>query len=196
MFMRLGPQAWVSGKPMGVMGFRDCLDGTANTVAIGEICYTTGRRELKGNIFRVPQGVWPANQTLPSIAQATRDPLRQSYYVADGAVGTMVPSIGGDRWSDMYDNMFMTAVPPNGPSIVRSGNSGGNSDHRLLTAGSYHRGGIHVVMLDGAVKFITENIDSGNQGAGTDFNANAGIESPWGLWGAMGTRSGSENKGL
>ena len=59
------------------------------------------------------------------------------------------------------------------------------------SASSNHPGGAHVLMADGAVKFITDSIEAGNK----RFNANnliAGQQSPYGLWGALGTRANSE----
>ena len=58
----------------------------------------------------------------------------------------------------------------------------------MYTASSRHTGGVQVLMADGSVRFISENIDAGNQGA---------IEvvmgpSPYGIWGALGTRDGGE----
>ncbi len=56
-------------------------------------------------------------------------------------------------------------------------------------------------MTDGAVRFISENVDVGtakeqNARSVCDANGNAGIESPFGIWGAAGTRNGQENKSL
>jgi hypothetical protein len=60
-------------------------------------------------------------------------------------------------------------------------------------------------MADGAVIFITDSIEAGNQNAipygrrdpngpdpGND-NYGAGRESPYGLWGALGTKAGKES---
>tara|TARA_A100000171_G_C2127981_1_gene144798 strand:+ start:261 stop:443 length:183 start_codon:yes stop_codon:yes gene_type:complete len=54
-------------------------------------------------------------------------------------------------------------------------------------------------MGDGAVKFITASIESGNQNNpvvwrnGNDANMNqAGAQSPYGLWGALGSRGARE----
>jgi hypothetical protein len=56
-------------------------------------------------------------------------------------------------------------------------------------------------MSDGAVTFITDSIESGDQnhvpygrdnGDGLGANGGAGRESPYGLWGALGTKAGRE----
>ena len=53
-----------------------------------------------------------------------------------------------------------------------------------------HQGGAHVLMADGAVKFITDSIEAGNVNASA--RVLAGVESPFGLWGALGTRGSNE----
>jgi prepilin-type N-terminal cleavage/methylation domain-containing protein len=183
---------------VGFFGFRDCLDGTANTIMAAEKPWSTGRRELIGNVM-VTTGLNAG--AAPSLAQRVRNPLRPAYYVADGTAPAiiMVAGVGGERWFHTQDCYFLTIIPPNGPSICASNAAGTNCNNDILaTAGSYHRGGCHVLMTDGAVRFVTENIDAGNQNLGMDLRsaANAGAESPRGLWGALGTRAGSENKSL
>jgi prepilin-type N-terminal cleavage/methylation domain-containing protein len=192
----------MSGTPVstqGVFGFRDCLDGTANTIAMGEICFSARRNELLGNTAPVPLANWG---TAPSIhmnaCKATADPLRPAFY---SAVATN--NLRGNFWHDGHAvrGSVQTIVPPNGPSC----HSTNAIDlvgiaYVVSTVASYHRGGAHVLMTDGAVKFITENVDAGSNAAtvltSTNANNNAGIESPYGLWGALGTRNGSENRNL
>ena len=61
----------------------------------------------------------------------------------------------------------------------------------MWSAGSEHVGGIQAGMADGSVQFISDNIDSGNQGVVAPL-ATAGGPSPYGVWGALGTKSGGE----
>jgi hypothetical protein len=191
----VGGEALVRGT-IGQYGLRDCLDGTANTIMVGETAPTTGRRELIGHVMPVT-GFTAASPL--SIAQQVRDPLRPAYYVANNTAPatSLQAGIGGDRWMAFVDNFFTTIIPPNGPSICGNNANACNNDI-VKTAGSYHRGGCHVLLADGAVRFVTENIEAGNASVGIDLRAasNAGIESPRGLWGALGTRAGSENKSL
>jgi prepilin-type processing-associated H-X9-DG protein len=58
---------------------------------------------------------------------------------------------------------------------------------------SRHQGGVHALMGDGAVKFITDSIEAGNSGAEPIWRWNSpGAKSPYGLWGALGTRASRE----
>ncbi len=48
-------------------------------------------------------------------------------------------------------------------------------------------------MTDGAVKFITDSIEAGNSSAPVISQPNIpGSQSPYGLWGALGTRGARE----
>lgn len=71
-----------------------------------------------------------------------------------------------------------------------------NFNSGILPMGSRHQGGCHVLMGDGAVKFVTDSIDAGNQNSaqvGTEGGMlSAGMQSPFGLWGALGTKASSE----
>jgi prepilin-type processing-associated H-X9-DG protein len=69
----------------------------------------------------------------------------------------------------------------------------------VLSAGSYHQGGAHILMGDGAVIFMTDSVEAGDGHAcapGRDHmndpNVRSGMESPFGLWGALGSRAAGE----
>ncbi|EMI21806.1 protein containing DUF1559, partial [Rhodopirellula maiorica SM1] len=54
--------------------------------------------------------------------------------------------------------------------------------------------GAHVLLADGSVQFITDSIDAGDRNADSiskDYN-NEGRESPYGVWGALGSIGGKE----
>ncbi|MCA9056391.1 MAG: DUF1559 domain-containing protein, partial [Planctomycetaceae bacterium] len=56
---------------------------------------------------------------------------------------------------------------------------------------SRHPGGVQVVMGDAKVTFISENVDAGDKNATAPGNTTGG-KSPFGVWGALGTRASSE----
>jgi prepilin-type processing-associated H-X9-DG protein len=99
----------------------------------------------------------------------------------------------------MYTS-FTTILPPNSPSCQRGG---GDYNEGVHSAGSRHQGGAHVLMGDGAVVFITDSIEAGDntlppieRGLGSNPGwypgAEPGAPSPYGLWGALGTRAVKE----
>ncbi len=64
----------------GYLGFRDCLDGTANTMAMGEGCFSQNRREIKG-LVALLAGTFATN-TVGITAKPcadVRDPARPQY---------------------------------------------------------------------------------------------------------------------
>lgn len=77
----------------------------------------------------------------------------------------------------------------------------------VAPASSRHVGGAHVLTADGAVRMVSDSIDAGDPHQSTvyvDLNGDgnladssappsqAGAMSPFGVWGALGTRASSE----
>jgi prepilin-type processing-associated H-X9-DG protein len=96
-------------------------------------------------------------------------------------------------------SIFLAILPPNSPSC--GGETGG-----FFSASSYHPGGINVAFCDASSRFISNSINTGDPSvkhqdrAGTTVEITSGIregnivaKSPYGIWGAMGTRDGGES---
>ncbi len=98
-------EALVNGT-IGWLGFRDCIDGTANTIMMGENGFTQQRRELIGNVMAISNALNAA--AAPAIADQVRDPNRQNYYVADGtgiAVSLKI-GVGGENVGWQFKTTF------------------------------------------------------------------------------------------
>lgn len=180
------------------MGFRDILDGTANTIMYGEIATDLGDNDKRTMPSSQGSTAWNTsigvNPTWCQSVQNYVDPARPQFWVS----GT--PTAGstqgrGFRWAD-YDpkmTMMFTILPPNRETC--GPHNGGN--YFMGTASSRHQGGAHVLMADGAVKFITDSIEAGNSTGGMVMNGGTGTQapgskSPYGLWGSLGTRASKE----
>ena len=167
--------------------FRHVLDGLSHTIAMGEIATSLGAGEVNADLA---YGMDEDLMTNPSYCDSVIDPERPRFLVAGTPTiaGTNARTARGFVWADgRYPYAgFMTIRPPNGVSCVwdDSVNNQGYS-----TAGSRHPGGAHVLMGDGAVTFVSDSIDAGDQSAAP---AVASEESPYGLWGALGTRRAKE----
>lgn len=181
------------------MKFRDVLDGLANTICAGEICTSGGKREIKADYVRdIDYTVLHERVATPSLCNegAHIDATRPQFYATGASVDTDSNDLHGARWADgkpRYTS-FHTILPPNRPSCTDDGGDTGR--YQMTTAGSRHNGGCHILMGDGAVIFITESVEAGQlgnpgtvvkDGDGT-IGLPAGTESPFGLWGALGTR--------
>ncbi len=179
--------------------FRDILDGTANTIAVGENVVYAGTREVAGGIARAANDGELLGTAPQDWAPMVLDPLRPGFYAQTANIDGTVHHHQGRRWSDgrPYSSVFHTIRPPNSYSIER-----GHGNFGMITSGSRHQGGAHMLMADGAVKFISDTIEAGNQAqtpwgnnAGTR-NVDGGKQSPYGLWGALGTKASKETQTL
>ncbi len=161
------------------VSFGDLSDGTSNTMAISERCFPKGDRSLFGRTVEGLVGL-EANPAL-CLAQANRATRE---YLPSANLSTY--RTGGTR---AYDGMpiytgFNAILPPNTPSCLI-----GNINTRgVMTAQSWHTGGVNCVFGDGSVRFIGENIDAGNAGAPERLSG----PSPYGVWGALATINGGE----
>ncbi|TWU57054.1 hypothetical protein Poly51_29750 [Rubripirellula tenax] len=189
--------------------FRDVLDGLSNTIMGGEIATDLGDRDVRTDGINAP-GDNATVRDNPLTCRPLRDPLRPNFWdpvqvaVWSGSTADNqnhnVTQKRGYNWSDgrALRTSFNTILPPN--NEICQGGADGSAG--VFTVSSRHQGGAHVLMGDGAVKFITDSIEAGASSAasvwlnGTNSAppiANVpGSASPYGLWGALGTRASSE----
>lgn len=177
-------------------GFRDVLDGLANTVAMGEIVTDAGKREVVANPARINAFRYGGgSQTNPAACDSPMyiDPARPRFLLPTTVING-IDQQRGMRWADyrLQYTAFQTILPPNKISCTRAN----DNSEGFFTAGSRHQGGCHLLMGDGAVKFITDSIEAGNQRQSPVQTRGpfppGGSQSPYGLWGALGTRGTSE----
>lgn len=162
------------------IGMASVNDGTSNTVMLGEAVAGGGPADLKGGVA-LDQHPWN-----PAACSARYDATTKQL---TGNVRANFRPPGGRAWDGRpYFVGFSTMVPPNGPTCQWGG---GDGNEHMGTASSFHPGGANVAMADGSVHFISETIDAGNQ-AIDDVDNPGGRPSPWGVWGALGSRAGGE----
>jgi prepilin-type processing-associated H-X9-DG protein len=88
----------------------------------------------------------------------------------------------------------MTTILPPNSAVCVFGNSGSISAHLfpgIWSATSKHPGGVVVAMCDGSTRFVTDNINTGNLALVAPAS-DSGAGSPYGVWGAMGSKSGGD----
>lgn len=180
MMLRRATQRGVFRR-QGTIRFRDVLDGLSNTLMVSEA--QLGRKPVSRNVEDLP--IDPS-QTIEAFGGPDVWP--------DGREA---------RWCDgsLRSSGFQAILPPNSPSAT----SDLGEHTAVMSVSSYHGDGAHILMCDGAVLFVTEAIDAGDPTApsvamdafrkikdGRKF-ATPGSKSPYGVWGAMGSRASAEH---
>jgi prepilin-type N-terminal cleavage/methylation domain-containing protein/prepilin-type processing-associated H-X9-DG protein len=178
-------------QPLGVT-IADIKDGTSKTVLLSE--------KLRGNNTGYSTtGVVPVKVGMASLAAIGTTPnscltvAAGQFYVA----GTNIKQYWGCKWTDGQPGRvcFNTVLAPNSPSCAggQNGTLNPNADdfEVVISASSNHPGGVNAAFCDASVRFISESIDTGN--TGTVVANNAYTPSPFGVWGALGSKAGGEN---
>jgi prepilin-type N-terminal cleavage/methylation domain-containing protein len=155
-------------------------------------------------------GIANLNRTV-SVAQC-RLTTRGGIYPTPPTGATLFSSDSGSTWirSRIVFNGFQTIIGPNGASCYNSAAANAaQSSSTIRSAGSYHFGGAHVVTFDNSVKFVPNEVDTTNTtpgaNAGTYYapgrtaqgqTPNWNSPSPFGVWGALGTRGSADDVGV
>ncbi|MDR2642792.1 MAG: DUF1559 domain-containing protein [Planctomycetaceae bacterium] len=170
--------------------FDFCTDGLSNTIVISEsiVSESIGSRIIKGGVATtttLDKGNWVWS---PNICKNL-----------GGSNGTLTGTVSTVNWrcGRMLDGRvvythFHTILPPNAPNCTYNSNE---DAHGFYTAQSNHTGGVNIGRLDGSVSFVGNNVDTGGLPDAKQGKALIG-QSPYGVWGAMGTPNGGESKSL
>lgn len=139
---------------------RDITDGTSNTIAMAEIVHgdaSNGQFSIEQGDFVRAQGISFPFNSKPSLTDI------DAYGVACVAGSGNHRSGSGHHWASpmMYSTGFNTVAPPNWkyPACHSCGGCGLGDAHGVWPSRSRHEGGSLHLMADGAVRFISENID-------------------------------------
>jgi prepilin-type N-terminal cleavage/methylation domain-containing protein/prepilin-type processing-associated H-X9-DG protein len=142
--MNWGPMP--NGEPIGGFGefhhlrFSDVPDGVSNTAWFSEIrASTTG--DPKSFIIDIS----PYQMVEEDFARLCE------HSTLSGSESR------GSPWTTGWDSAYDHLLPPN----RRSCTNGGIVFHRTANAGSHHFGGANVLLLDGSVRFTTDDVDRG-----------------------------------
>ncbi|MDO5552367.1 MAG: DUF1559 domain-containing protein [Planctomycetia bacterium] len=192
--LKVGSRSLFSPQEWKAMAF--CIDGTSNTIVLSESNgpgdYST---EVRGGVTDAIHmtGDNPDGYCRPSLclngALSPGDPTK----LVSGTVNNRGKIMSDGR---MTVSGFHTILPPNSPSCmtVSDNDAGSPACWGVMSANSFHSGGVNTGLMDGSVRFVSNTIDAGNA---ADF-VKPGITtaSPYGVWGAMGTPAGGESKTL
>jgi len=142
----------------------DVTDGMSQTAFFSEKIRGQGNPEPKSDMFVIaPQTTLQGTyDTCKAVNPATATPLTSKW----GYSWVM-----GENCCTQYNHV----ATPNSRSCAGTGFTGSMTNMAMqVSANSLHTGGVHVMMGDGAVRFVSDSIDLG-------------------VWRALGTRGGGES---
>ncbi|MBQ2850375.1 MAG: DUF1559 domain-containing protein [Thermoguttaceae bacterium] len=192
-------------------GVVDVLDGTSNTALFSEtLVAVPNARTFRNGLAVERADVFAAGPDRDSCERPGFNPkicLDLAAEDGSGAFldGVVVDQARGKRWGDgrLPFAAFSTILPPNSPNCAlgQVGDDGANL--QLLSASSAHSGGVNVAFVDGAVRFVSDEIDCGRLTLDESFHLDGSFapdgprcvasgKSPFGVWGALGSRFGGE----
>lgn len=190
-------------NPSGKHGVRDVTDGLSNTIAMSEMIVN------KPGAITIKTGA--ISNAFPQTSLRSNPAICFTDLTTNGAPGQMNTPYNangwgrGLRWTDgapVYTGIN-TVLGPN--KINCWSNNGGDSGDGLYDPSSLHAGGVQALMGDGTVRFISENINTGNPTLtnppqSSNCGGNAGDCPPagpsvYGVWGALGSINGAEAVG-
>lgn len=156
----------------------EITDGTSNTLIVGEKANAVDAINTKG----LAANNVPGLNLNPSVCFTK---AAGGFYLPTTTVQNARPL--GALWHTGLAPFigFQTVLPPNSPSCE---NDNWGDNWGISAASSYHTGGINAGFSDGSVRFISQTIDAGNPSLPEVTSG----PSPYGVWGALGTRNGGE----
>lgn len=159
--------------PNSSVRFANVVDGLSKTMFVAEVkTWQFNRRNCNGQESGAGTvGLSNATLTAANGHQITLDPAQFTEYT-----GCTQEAIGHTQWFDgsIRQNGVTTAYTPNARTASASGATSATFDIDILnrresrgqwgptfaasTSRSYHQGGVHVMLGDGSVRFVSENI--------------------------------------
>ena len=142
------------------VGMKDVTDGSSNTLMLGEILTVDTKWNVNG---------------AGGYGQSTNVDNRGSIYSNLGGMPNLFSQLytPNTTIADQTYSCPTSVTNVRAPCVTMAASGSGFARNGWVSARSFHTGGVHVAMGDGAVRFISDNINLGT-------------------WQALGTRAGNE----
>ena len=173
------------GQTLSCTSMSSLNDGTSNTLAIIEACVGDEAycQKVKGGTV-----VWGGGS--PNACMA--------YIKADDTKVYNTSNVIYDSRGNVHTDgrpctlAVQTVLPPNSASCTTDAHNCWGWCY--MSASSYHAGGVNGLRADGSVAFYSDTIDCGTNLNSTAYTGADPIgKSPFGVWGALGSRDGGES---
>jgi prepilin-type processing-associated H-X9-DG protein len=193
---------FTNGTIGSLMDFAGISDGVSNTIFISES--VTGPPQVMSKMILGGIGITDSSAGSSMLPEDCLK-LKESGGTLSKYATNTGNNTSGRRWGDARTTytQFFTILAPNSPHCIQGTSTTVTENWNLVSASSFHSGGVNVGMGDGAVRFVSETIETKNLDKhGKDIDStlanpqNYGGPAFYGVWAELGSCNGGENASL